>query len=142
MSERQRISEAEWVVMEAVWVDHPVGALEVAERIGAERGWSIKTVKTLLERLVKKGVLAHRTEGQRYLYHPLVSREESVRDESESFLSRVLGGSASPFLAYFVREGELGAEDIDELRRLLDERERAARTRGSSRREGDAGETR
>ena len=119
-----RISEAEWDVMRVVWERHPITAQEVARALDPHRDWSARTVKTLLARLVKKGALGFESEGQRYRYHPLVSRGECVRVESESFLQRVFGGAASPLLAHFVREGRLSPEEFAELRRLLEEEER------------------
>jgi len=114
-----RISDAEWAVMTAIWDRHPLAALEVVEAL-ADRGWSPRTVKTLLARLVKKGALRLEVEGQRYLYSPEFPRERYLREESESFLARH-GGSASPLLAHFVRAGRLSAKDLAELRRLLDD---------------------
>ena len=125
MSDLPRISDAEWAVMSAVWDRHPTGALEVAEAL-ADRGWSVRTVKTLLGRLVKKGVLGFELDGQRYLYSPEVERERYLRAETESFLERH-GGAASPLLAHFVRAGHLSEEDLADLRRLLDEQRPEAR---------------
>jgi len=124
MDEFPRISEAEWAVMEVVWASaRQRTAQEIAAEIAPPRGWSERTVKTLLARLVKKGALGYAVEGKRYRYHAAVTREEGVRAESRSFLERVLGGRASPALAYFVREARLSQQEIDELRRLLREKE-------------------
>ena len=66
-----RISDAELEVMEALWsAAHPLTAAEAAERIGAERGWSLATVKTMLSRLAAKGAVKHREDGRRFLYSP------------------------------------------------------------------------
>jgi len=119
-----RISEAEWAVMRVLWeAEGATAAREVAQELGTTRDWSERTVKTLLARLVKKGVLGFETQGNRYLYHPLVSREECVQQESRSFLDRVFGGELSPLLASFVRSGELSREELDALRELLDQEE-------------------
>jgi predicted transcriptional regulator len=66
----ERISDAEHAVMEVLWDEAPLGAADVAERVDPERGWSAKTVKTLLSRLLAKGALIHEEEGRRYLYRP------------------------------------------------------------------------
>ena len=121
MDELPRISDAEWAVMSAVWDRHPVTAQGVAELL-TERDWSLRTIKTLLGRLVKKGVLGYEVDGQRYRYAPRIDREEYVRVESRRFLERH-GGSASPLLAHFVRGGGLKPDELAELRRLLDEQE-------------------
>lgn len=104
-----------------LWQRSPQTAAEVAAKLCPTHDWTERTVKTLLARLVKKGALGAEPNGKRYLYSPLVSREACVRQESRTFLDRVFGGSASPLLAHFVREGELGETEIQELRSLLDE---------------------
>lgn len=123
MPQAPKISEAEWDVMNVVWEDHPITAQDVYDQLQARTGWALRTVKTLLARLVKKGALGYEVDGKRYRYHARVNREECVRAESASFLQRVLAGSASPALAYFVREGRLSPQEIQELRELLDNQE-------------------
>ena len=76
-----------------------------------------------LNRLVRKQVLGFRKEGRGYLYHPRVREDECVEAASESFLDRVFGGALKPMLAHFVGRNKLTAEEIRELRRLLEDRE-------------------
>jgi BlaI family transcriptional regulator, penicillinase repressor len=114
------ISDAEWEVMNVVWsAPAPLTANDVVERLARRRGWSPRTVKTMLNRLVKKGALGFEVEGKRYLYEPRVRRDECVRAESRSFLSRVFGGAAGPMLAHMVREADLSPADVEQLRRIL-----------------------
>jgi BlaI family penicillinase repressor len=117
------ISDAEWEVMREVWESHPISAARVSRLVRARRDWSPRTVKTLLSRLVAKGALGYEIEGKRYLYYPLVAREECVREASRSFLDRVFGGSVRPALLHFVREADLSPEEVAELERLLDREE-------------------
>ena len=121
MPELPRISDAEWAVMTAVWDRSPRTAAEVVEALAARR-WNVRTIKTLLSRLVKKGVLGFEERDKRYHYSPRIDRESYLQEESRSFLERHRG-SASPLLAHFVREGELSTDELAELRRLLDEKE-------------------
>ena len=87
----ERISEAEHAVMEVLWREAPLGAVEVAAKVDRGRSWSARTVKTLLSRLLAKGVIAHEEEGRRYLYRPAVSRDAFVARESERLLDRMFG---------------------------------------------------
>lgn len=119
-----RLAPSEWPVMRVLWEEHPLGAQEVVQRLEPGLSWSPRTVKTLLARLVRKRALSAETEGARYLYRPRVSRGECLAAASRSFLERVVGGSASPLLVHFLRESELSAEEIAELRRILEEKER------------------
>jgi len=116
-----QISEAELVVMRAVWKQSPATANQVVETLRHETHWKPKTVQTLLSRLTRKGALAHSRQGREYLFRPLVDAADYAHEASRSFLSRVFGGEIAPFLACFLEREELSAEEIKELRRLLDE---------------------
>ena len=120
-----KISETEWEVMKVVWHQSPVSAGQVIEGLKeSDPSWHEQTVKTLLNRLIKKGALGYRKEGRAYWYRPLVSEDECVRAASQSFLQRVFGGSLQPLLAHFVESHNLSAKEVNELTRLLKGKER------------------
>ena len=125
MTQPPKISDAEWDVMNVIWGHGPATAQDVYSHLADVKSWSVRTVKTLLGRLVKKAAVAFEVDGRRYVYHARVSREDCVRAESASFVSRVLDGKASPALAYFVREGHLSKDEIRQLRALLDAKEQS-----------------
>lgn len=115
-----RISETEWEVMKVLWTHAPLTAAEVIERLRArDRTWHPKTVRTLLNRLVKKKALGYRREGRVYLYRPLVAEKDCVAAATESFLDRVFGGALQPMLAHFVAQRKLTATDLRELQQIL-----------------------
>ncbi|HEX7830393.1 MAG TPA: BlaI/MecI/CopY family transcriptional regulator [Thermoanaerobaculia bacterium] len=120
------ITDAEWEVMNVLWEQSPSTAIEVVDALRGRMEWHPKTVKTLLGRLVKKGVLRFREEGNRYVYTPAIPRQRYVREESATFIERVFGGETTPAVMHFVRNTRLSKEDIDELRKLLDEKQEKA----------------
>lgn len=125
MSKVPRISETEWEVMKSVWRQSPVSAGQVIEALQeTDPSWHEQTVKTLLNRLIKKGALGYRREGRAYWYRPLVSEAECIKAATESFLERVFGGSLQPLLAHFVESHPLSGKEINELTRLLKGKER------------------
>ncbi len=119
-----RITTAEWDVMDVLWRQAPQPASALVEALHATRHWTLTTVRTLLRRLVNKGALAQRFEGKRYLYTPRVSMEACVRYQSDSFWDRVLGRAPSSAILHLVRRADLSKADIQELRRILREKER------------------
>jgi predicted transcriptional regulator len=110
--------------MAVVWDRPPVAASTVVEMLEHRRQWTLATVRTLLRRLVNKGALQQESEGKRYIYTPLISMAECARQESESFLDRVLGRAPSEAILHLVKRAELSREDIQELRRILREKEK------------------
>lgn len=113
--------------MNVLW-DHssPMTAVEVVERLAARKAWSPRTVKTMLNRLIKKGALRFQADGKRYLYRPAMGREQCVRAAGRSFLSRVFGGAAGPMLVHFVSHTDLSSDEIGQLRQLLKDKQTQA----------------
>jgi BlaI family penicillinase repressor len=122
MDPTPKISDAEWLVMRQLWERAPQTTNEVVENLASQTTWKPKTIMTLLNRLVKKGALGFEKKGRIYEHFPLVREEDCVRAESRSFLERVYGGSLQPMLAHFLEETPLSKEEIEALRRILDER--------------------
>jgi BlaI family transcriptional regulator, penicillinase repressor len=118
-----KISDAEWDVMTLLWRQAPLAAADIVDQLQAKRGWRLRTVRTLLDRLVKKGALRAALEGKRYLYRPRVDMEDCVRQESQGFLRRVFGGEPVSMLIHLVKNTELSQAEIAELKRILSEKE-------------------
>jgi BlaI family penicillinase repressor len=119
------ISDAEWHVMQVIWRRGKATAAEVIEELADAMSWSHRTVRTLLGRLVEKNVLASAEDGNRYVYRPLVTRRKCIRAEGRSFLNKVFGGDAAELLVHFTQESHITPQQIDELKRILDEKRTA-----------------
>jgi len=121
--ENPNISDAEWEVMKICWsMDAPFTANEIVKALENHTDWKPNTVKTLIGRLVKKAVLGYKEDGKNYVYHPLITEEECVKSESKTFLTRVFGGALKPMLVTFLQDEKLSQDEIEELKRILDER--------------------
>jgi predicted transcriptional regulator len=116
-----KISAAESVVMEALWRDHPLSAEEVIAEVAAPQGWTEATVKTLINRLLNKGAISAEKDGRRYLYRPVLRREDYVAAESQGLLDRLFEGRLAPLVSHFSQGGKLSPDDVAELKRLIQE---------------------
>ena len=117
----ERISDAEHAVMEVLWQRAPLTATEVADALADAREWSLQTVKTLLSRLTNKGAVSYDQDGRRYLYSPILAREDYVGDESQRLVDRLFGGRAAPLIAHLAEQQKFTAEDLAEIERLIGE---------------------
>lgn len=115
-----QISPSELEVMKVLWSRAPRTAAEVAEILEPQTGWSDRTVKTLLSRLVDKGALSTESEGRRYLYTPLLEQGAYRSNAARQFVDRVFGGRAAPLVAHLAEKEGLTQEDIAELESLLE----------------------
>ncbi len=124
MSKQVNISESEWEVMNAVWQKSPIAASEIVEQLSGKNEWHSRTIRTLLDRLVKKGALTTEEDGKRYLYRPAVSRNECVQQESRSFIERVFGGEPAAMLINLVKTTKLTPEEVKQLKKILSDKEK------------------
>lgn len=113
------ISAAESVVMDILWQRSPLAAEEIMAALGNQERWHVSTVKTLLSRLVKKQAIETRRDGRRYLYSPIIKRDQWLSDESVSLLDRLFHGRIAPFVAHFSQSRKLSKRDIAELKELI-----------------------
>lgn len=120
----EKITDAEYAVMEVLWNDAPLAAAEVATRLKDKKRWRVQTVKTLLSRLVEKGAVNAEPDGRRYLYRPLVTRGAYARQATRSLADRLFGGRAAPLVAHLADAGALTRDDIAELEAILEELKR------------------
>ena len=118
-----KVSAAESVVMEALWRRQPLSAEEIGAEVAEPQGWTEATVKTLINRLLKKGAIAAEKDGRRYLYRPLLAREAWVAAESQGLIDRLFDGRLAPLVSHFSQTRALSAEDIAELKKLIGEME-------------------
>jgi BlaI family penicillinase repressor len=115
-----KISTAESVVMGALWTREPLSAEDITAQVAEGQGWSEATVKTLINRLLNKGAIAAERDGRRYLYRPLLARDAWLGAESQGLLDRLFDGRLAPLVSHFSEKGALTAEDVAELKKLIE----------------------
>jgi BlaI family penicillinase repressor len=115
------ISRAESIVMEVFWTRGALASEDVIEALESHGKWRGSTVKTLLNRLLKKSALRARKDNRRYIYSPVLTRDEWLSIESHGFLDRMFGGRVAPLVSYFSHHKKLSKRDIEDLKRLIKE---------------------
>lgn len=108
--------------MKVVWEHGTVTANQVVRALESKMSWKPKTIHTLLRRLVQKGALACDKASREFLFRPLVDAQHCTHFASRSFLDRFFDGQVAPFLACLLEREKLSPAEIEELRRILDER--------------------
>ena len=118
-----RISGAESHIMEALWTQGPMTAEEIVQSVGPAQTWGEATVKTLINRLLKKQALASERAGGRAMYRPIVTRAEYLTGESQGLLDRLFGGQIAPLVAHYARHRDVSPEELARLKTLIAELE-------------------
>ena len=124
MDKLPEISEAEHQVMKIIWNDNPITAMEIIKKLEKIADWKPNTIKTFLNRLLKKGAIGYEKSGKEYRYYPFIEEADFVESESRLFLNRIFGGSLKPMLVTMVENEDLTLEDIEDLKsRILEKRQ-------------------
>jgi BlaI family transcriptional regulator, penicillinase repressor len=124
MDKIPEISGAEHQVMKVIWNDNPITAMEITKELTKTTSWKLNTIKTFINRLLKKGAIGYQKSGKEYSYHPLIREADFVKAESRLFLNRIFGGAMVPMLVTMVENEDLTLEDMDELRKHILEKKK------------------
>jgi BlaI family penicillinase repressor len=115
------ITAAESQVMDALWRRGALTTDEIVAEVGAAQNWGDATVKTLINRLLKKKALkSERAEG-RHCYRAVVQRADYVQAESQGLLDRLFDGELAPLVAHFAKNRALKPAEIARLKKLISE---------------------
>ena len=116
------MSPAETEVLRLVWQIEGATVQQICDLLPAKRNIAYKTVQTLLRRLEDKGYLKHKISGKAHVFLPAVKREDVVKRTVVDFLDRLFGGDPKPLMQFLAEDGQIDAEDIERLRRLIEKK--------------------
>lgn len=125
MKERQ-ISPAEWEIMRVVWTSYPITSTEIFDVLKDKTEWKLPTTKTLIGRLVKKGMLTTETIGRKYEYSPAVTEKESMEEATDSLLKQVCSTKVGQTIELMLDNSVLSQDDLASLEKLIEEKKKTA----------------
>ena len=126
MAKKRRLAEVEWEVMDGVWqINRQVTVRDVLNYVYPNGEKAYTTVQTIMNILTEKGVLDREKIGPVNVYRPTLSREDVAQVETRTLVSRMFEGSFGSLATYLVDSGELSQKELDELRVLIEEKEKA-----------------
>ncbi|MDH4241556.1 MAG: BlaI/MecI/CopY family transcriptional regulator [Phycisphaerae bacterium] len=116
--------ESEWAILQKVWELEPCAAPTVQEAIRGEKGWAYTTVKTMMDRMVKKGLLKTKKIRSIYLYSSAVTRSQARESEITRTLKRAFDGTFTPLMQFLIENDQLSEEEYSHLEKLIKKRKR------------------
>lgn len=122
--ESVKLTPSEWNVLNCLWERNPRTVMQIAGELEKTVGWHRSTTITTLHRMEAKGLIGCRPVGRGKAYVPLVDREGAETAETRSFLDRVYRGSIGMMMSAMAQRQELSADEITELRAILDQAEK------------------
>ncbi len=123
------LTEAEWAIIQVVWEHQPCAAPTVQEELAERKQWTYSTVKTLMDRMVGKGLLTTERIRNLILYRSAVSRTDAQQGELMRTVKRAFGGAFTPMMQFMLESDALSPEEIGELQAMIRKKRRREKTR-------------
>jgi BlaI family transcriptional regulator, penicillinase repressor len=120
--ENLELFESEWAILQKVWQLEPCAAPTVQESLKGEKGWAYTTVKTMMDRMVKKGLLKTEKIRNLYLYHSVVTQSQARKSEITRTLQRAFDGTFTPMMQFLIENDQFSDEEYDHLEQLIKKR--------------------
>lgn len=118
-----KLTEAEWQIMNALWIDWPATARQIAERLPGDVNWAYTTIKTMLTRLADKKAVKEAKKGNVGYYEPIITRQHAQRNALKSLVNQAFDGAFGPLMHFLLEEQKVSGKQKAELLRLLNEGE-------------------
>jgi BlaI family transcriptional regulator, penicillinase repressor len=106
-----RLTDAEWILMNALWKSHPATARQIADALPRDVAWAYTTIKTMLDRLVEKGALAESKRGATSLYSPLVARRTAQASALKALVNHAFDGAFGPLVHFLIEDKKFSSSD-------------------------------
>jgi BlaI family penicillinase repressor len=113
------LTEAEWDIIEVVWEHEPCAAPTVQEELVARKKWTYSTVKTLMDRMVTKGLLTTERIRNLILYRSAISQKDAQRGELMRAVKRAFGGAFTPMMQFMLDNNALSRRELQELEEMI-----------------------
>ena len=120
------LTESEWSIIKAVWKNEPCAAPIIQEKLHKQTEWTYSTVRTLMDRMVAKGLLTAEKIRNLTLYRSAVTREQAQRGELLYALKNAFNGALTPMMQCLLETGELSAKELARLEALIKEKKKKA----------------
>ena len=115
-----RLTRAEWLLMNALWQEHPATAREIGQRLPSEIKWAYTTIRTMLTRLVEKGAISEHKRGNLSFYEPVLTRRKARMAALHSLVEQAFDGTFAPLMHFLIQEEALSPAERRKLKEMLE----------------------
>jgi len=129
MTQPYELTKAEWEIIQVVWEREPCAAPAVQEELAARKNWTYSTVKTLMDRMVAKGLLTTERIRNLILYRSAISQQDAQRGELLRTVKRAFGGAFTPMMQFMLDSDALSQKELGELQNMVQKKRRQNKPR-------------
>jgi predicted transcriptional regulator len=121
------LTETEWLIIKAVWAGEPCTAPQAQQRLARQTKWTYSTVRTLMDRMVAKGLLTAEKVRNLTQYRSAVTRQQAQRGELLYTLKHAFNGALTPMLQCLLESNRLSANELADLEALVKAKRKEAK---------------
>ena len=127
---KYELTEAEWAIIQTVWENEPCAAPTVQEQLESRKNWTYSTVKTLMDRMVTKGLLKTERIRNLILYRSVITKLQAQKSEVMRTVKRAFDGALTPMMQFMLDNHALSQKQLDEFEALIKKKRIKGRTTG------------
>jgi BlaI family transcriptional regulator, penicillinase repressor len=124
---QSELTAGEWSIIQAVWDNEPCAAPTIQEELEKKTGWSYSTVKTMMDRMADKGLLATQRIRNLILYTSVITRKEAQKGEVMRAVRRAFGGAMTPMMQFMLDSKNLTEDELDQLEAMIKSKKEKAK---------------
>tara|TARA_R110002167_G_scaffold103003_1_gene266920 strand:+ start:38 stop:424 length:387 start_codon:yes stop_codon:yes gene_type:complete len=110
-------------VMRVLWESGEATVADVQDQLDADPPLAYSTVATVLSRMEKKGLVAHREEERQYYYRPLISKDGAGKSIVGELVDRVFGGSPAELVNHLLDSDQVDKRELERIKQVVNEHE-------------------
>ena len=121
------LTEAEWTIIKAVWEQEPCTAPAIQQSLERQTAWTYSTVRTLMDRMVGKGLLAAIKDRNVTLYSSAITKSQAQRGELLYALRNAFNGALTPMVQCLIEAKHFNAEELEQLESLIKAKKKSSK---------------
>ena len=114
-----KLTEGEWIIMQALWELEPCAAPSVQEELLEQTAWTYSTVKTMMDRMVKKGLLKTEKIRNLILYRSAITLAQARKGEITDTIKRAFNGALTPMMQFLLDSHDFTTEQLGEMEAVI-----------------------
>ena len=116
---KYELTDGEWAIIRAVWENEPCAAPTVQEVLQNRKAWTYSTVKTMMDRMVAKGLLETERIRNLILYRSAITKTQAQKGEIMRAVKRAFNGALTPMMQFLLDNNKLSEKQLSELEVMI-----------------------
>jgi BlaI family penicillinase repressor len=130
-SDPVRLGDLQLAILRVLWAEGEATVNRVHAVVAPERGSAASTIATMLTKMEARGLVRHRKSGRQFVYRARIAEADAKRSMVRDVTSRLFRGDPLALVSHLVREEELGPDDLEAIRAMIERHTKSARASAS-----------